>query len=439
MALRVLLADESPTIKKVFQLALQDYAADVRSVNVGVDVSSVAQEFQPDVIFADVLLQKRNGYEVSAELKASNELKQVPIVLMWSQFMNFDESKFESCGADAKIEKPFDVNTLRGLVQKLVPKTQSQDLSQYLQFPSLPDIEDDDPSKAHQQSQQQESQPQTPPQTQHPSQNQHEFQQQPAPNPEVSSKWDMESFEPIENFSEASLQGPSSPLDASTSQSPSQNIENESEFYAVDLTPQQSSPESPTQKPQEEEPSEWVQKDIDKFQVDSHLINNDVPDVNYVVPETPIEDNFLEKDKIPQTPFEEPDFSQTNSISSSTQNQESRSQQENSKKTNAPPQPTPDEPHDISDLDPSEELELEFEEPELEPQAETASSQKSKRSQELGSTEALSRQELEHIVRKQCREVIEDVVWKVVPDLAAQMIEKELQKLLKEQEQSDEP
>ena len=38
MALRVLLADESSTIKKVIQLALQDFGVDVKSVAVGLDV-----------------------------------------------------------------------------------------------------------------------------------------------------------------------------------------------------------------------------------------------------------------------------------------------------------------------------------------------------------------------------------------------------------------
>ena len=59
MALRVLLADESSTIKKVFQLALQDFAVEVRPVNIGVDVAMVAKNFKPDIIFADVMLQKK--------------------------------------------------------------------------------------------------------------------------------------------------------------------------------------------------------------------------------------------------------------------------------------------------------------------------------------------------------------------------------------------
>lgn len=135
MALRVLLADESSTIKKVFQLALQDFAVEVRPVNIGVDVMSVAMTFKPDIIFADVLLQKKNGYEVSAEIKQSAEMKATPIVLMWSGFMEFDEDKFQASKANAQLEKPFDVAALRKLVTELVPRTQNQRISQFLSYP----------------------------------------------------------------------------------------------------------------------------------------------------------------------------------------------------------------------------------------------------------------------------------------------------------------
>lgn len=135
MALRVLLADESTTIKKVMQLALQDFAVEVKAVHVGVDVVEVARSFQPDIIFADVLLQKRNGYDVCADIKNDPELKALPVVLMWSSFMDLDEKAAAQSGADNRLEKPFDVESLRQLVLELVPKTRSQRLAHFLKFP----------------------------------------------------------------------------------------------------------------------------------------------------------------------------------------------------------------------------------------------------------------------------------------------------------------
>jgi CheY-like chemotaxis protein len=160
MALRVLLADESSTIKKVFQLALQDFAVEVRPVNLGVDVLPVAKSFQPDIIFADVLLQKKNGYEVCSELKADSQAQKTPVVLMWSGFMELDEDKFQASLADARLEKPFDVAALRKLVSDLVPKTRSHRISQFLKFPKMPEMEE--PQQAANSTPQPEAQPEGP-------------------------------------------------------------------------------------------------------------------------------------------------------------------------------------------------------------------------------------------------------------------------------------
>lgn len=135
MSLRVLLADESASIRKVFQMGLQDFGAEVKSVHNGLDVVEVAQSYEPDIIFADILLQKKNGYEVCTEVKDSSSLSSIPVVLMWSSFMELDQSKYKSSGANAELEKPFDVEKMRTLIKDLVENTRSQQLSGFLQFP----------------------------------------------------------------------------------------------------------------------------------------------------------------------------------------------------------------------------------------------------------------------------------------------------------------
>lgn len=140
MSLRVLLADESSTIKKVMQLALQDYGVDVKSVPIGIDVHQVCKAFQPDIIFVDILLAKKNGYEVSAELKSDPLLRKIPVIMMWSGFMELDEDKARHSQIDDRLEKPFDADMLRDIVKKWVPKTQGNIISQFISFPEMPDI-----------------------------------------------------------------------------------------------------------------------------------------------------------------------------------------------------------------------------------------------------------------------------------------------------------
>lgn len=136
MALRVLLADESVTIKKVIQLALQDFAVEVKAVPVGLDVLEVSKSFQPDLVFADILLQKRSGYEVCSDLKKDPQTAAIPVVLMWSSFMELDQRQVDASGADGRLEKPFEVEALRKLVLELVPRTRSQRLAHFLEYPA---------------------------------------------------------------------------------------------------------------------------------------------------------------------------------------------------------------------------------------------------------------------------------------------------------------
>ncbi len=135
MSLRVLLADESASIRKVFQMGLQDFGAEVKSVHNGLDVLEVALSYKPHIIFADILLQKKNGYEVCLEVKQSDELSQTPVVLMWSSFMELDQSKYKESGAQGELEKPFDVEKMRNLITSLVEAAQSQKISEFLEFP----------------------------------------------------------------------------------------------------------------------------------------------------------------------------------------------------------------------------------------------------------------------------------------------------------------
>ena len=144
MALRVLLADESSTIKKAIQMALSDLGVDVKSVPSGLDVLAVSRTFDPQLILADVLLTKKNGYEVCAEIKADHDLKHTPVILMWSSFMQLDQTQFHKVKADASLEKPFDSETLRALVEKFVPQTKEFPLRGLLNHPDLPDFEESD-------------------------------------------------------------------------------------------------------------------------------------------------------------------------------------------------------------------------------------------------------------------------------------------------------
>lgn len=124
------------------QLGLQDFGVQLKTVQMGPDVIASATEFKPDIIFIDVLLQKKSGYEVAHELKTSAEFGSIPVVLMWSGFMEFSEEKAKATGAEGRLEKPFDSEILRNVTKDLVPRLKQHALSGFLSTPfiSKPDL-----------------------------------------------------------------------------------------------------------------------------------------------------------------------------------------------------------------------------------------------------------------------------------------------------------
>jgi CheY-like chemotaxis protein len=137
MALRILLADESLNVKKNLQIALQDFGVDVKTLLSGDEVLPAIKIFKPEIIFLDILLAKINGYDLCAQIKNHPDYRHIPVILIWSNFMHIDESKAKQCRADSTLEKPFDRDSIRRLVQHFVPKTTNQNLNEFLKMPPL--------------------------------------------------------------------------------------------------------------------------------------------------------------------------------------------------------------------------------------------------------------------------------------------------------------
>ncbi len=135
MSIKVLLADDSPTIKKVFELSLKDYEPEILIVSEGDEILAEALDFRPDIFFIDVLLSKGNGYSASKKLKKTSEFGPVPVVLLKSQFMEQNQDQFEDSMADLILEKPFDVEDLRQILRDHVPEAQTNLLGSEVSFP----------------------------------------------------------------------------------------------------------------------------------------------------------------------------------------------------------------------------------------------------------------------------------------------------------------
>ena len=123
MPKNLLLADDSITIQKVVGItfATEDYR--ITAVDNGDDALRKAREIRPDIIVADVVMPKRNGYELCEAVKGDPELARIPVLLLAGTFEAFDEGRAKAVRADGHISKPFDSQSLINRVKELVEGT----------------------------------------------------------------------------------------------------------------------------------------------------------------------------------------------------------------------------------------------------------------------------------------------------------------------------
>ena len=120
MSNKLLLADDSITIRKVVGIifANEDYSLSV--VDNGIAALETAREIIPDIILADVLMPGKTGYEVCVEIRRDPALSHLPLLLLTGAFEPFDEEKARLSGADDFISKPFESQQLIEKVRSLI-------------------------------------------------------------------------------------------------------------------------------------------------------------------------------------------------------------------------------------------------------------------------------------------------------------------------------
>ena len=120
MGNRLLLADDSITIQKVVAIIFANEEFELTVVDNGTAAVEKAREIQPDVMLVDALMPGKTGYEVCAEIRRDPKLGSVPILLLIGAFEPLDEEKARDCGADASISKPFESQQLIDRVKEML-------------------------------------------------------------------------------------------------------------------------------------------------------------------------------------------------------------------------------------------------------------------------------------------------------------------------------
>ena len=120
MTFRLLVADDSITIQKIVSMAFEVEDAEVEGIGDGQEALDRISQFKPDIVLADVDMPGLDGFELSAKIKESPETSAIKVLLLASDFEEFDEQRYQSCGADNHISKPFKSDDIVAMVKSLL-------------------------------------------------------------------------------------------------------------------------------------------------------------------------------------------------------------------------------------------------------------------------------------------------------------------------------
>lgn len=118
MSRTILVADDSPTIRKIVELTFTDTDIRVEVADSGSAALDRIDALQPDLVLADVFMPDPTGYDLCRTIKTSD--RPVPVVLLAGTFEPFDSELARDCGADAHLVKPFESEVLLDKVRTLL-------------------------------------------------------------------------------------------------------------------------------------------------------------------------------------------------------------------------------------------------------------------------------------------------------------------------------
>jgi DNA-binding response OmpR family regulator len=127
MTSKILVVDDSITIQKIVAMAFEKEDAVVEGIGNGSDALVKLEKFKPDIVLADVNMPGLNGFELSKKIKEPGEFDSVSVLLLTSDFEDFDEDLFLDSLADDHITKPFKSEDIVRRVMELLNENGDSD------------------------------------------------------------------------------------------------------------------------------------------------------------------------------------------------------------------------------------------------------------------------------------------------------------------------
>jgi twitching motility two-component system response regulator PilG len=113
---KVLVIDDSNTIRRSAELFLRQAGYDVILAEDGFDALAKISDYKPQIIFVDIMMPRLDGYQTCALIKQNAQLKSTPVIMLSSKDGVFDRARGRLAGSDRYLTKPF---TKEGLLEAI--------------------------------------------------------------------------------------------------------------------------------------------------------------------------------------------------------------------------------------------------------------------------------------------------------------------------------
>jgi twitching motility two-component system response regulator PilG len=118
--LKVMVIDDSKTIRRTAETLLKKEGCDVVTATDGFEALAKISDQQPQIIFVDIMMPRLDGYQTCALIKNNQMFKSVPVIMLSSKDGIFDKAKGRIVGAEQYLTKPFTREELLGAIRRHV-------------------------------------------------------------------------------------------------------------------------------------------------------------------------------------------------------------------------------------------------------------------------------------------------------------------------------
>ncbi len=121
--LKVLVIDDSKTIRKTAETLLKKEGCEVLTAVDGFEALSKIADHKPDIIFVDIMMPRLDGYQTCALIKHNQLFKSTPVIMLSSKDGLFDRARGRIVGSEQYLTKPFTKDELLGAIQNHVKRS----------------------------------------------------------------------------------------------------------------------------------------------------------------------------------------------------------------------------------------------------------------------------------------------------------------------------